>query len=394
MKVAYFDCFSGVCGNMILGALLDAGLSLERLESELRKLKLSGYSLRAEKTNKNGISGTSFRVETDEKHVERSARELLRIVKESDLDPGVRRPSEAILIELAQTEARIHNKPVDEIHLHEVAGIDSIVDVVGSVIGLAELGVHQVYASAIHVGTGFVECAHGTLPVPAPATMALLEGIPVYSRGIDGELATPTGVAILKVLASGFGPIPAMRVERTGYGAGGLDFKIPNLLRVTIGQASEGARHTDEVVLVETNLDDMSPEFFGHVSDLLWERGVLDVFMTPIFMKKNRPGTVLSVLAAPETLDDVVSILSAETTTLGMRISRLERGKLAREIVEVETKLGRTRVKVSRIGDRVANIAPEYEDCKTLARRHGVPLKEVYEEAKAAARHLVCRNAG
>ncbi|MCK4548272.1 MAG: nickel pincer cofactor biosynthesis protein LarC [Candidatus Eisenbacteria sp.] len=386
MRVAYFDCFSGVCGSMIIGALLDAGLDLEWLETELSGMKISGYRLRAEKTLKNGISGTGFHVDADEGVPHRSAAELLRIVDESDLEPDVKESSKSIMSAVAGTEARIHNRDVSTIHMHEVAGIDSIIDVVGSVLALKKLGVEAVYSSPIHVGTGFVECAHGTLPVPAPATVALLEGIPVYSRGIDAELATPTGVAILRVLSRGFGPFPSMKIERTGYGAGDHELEIPNLLRVTIGESADDVYEHDDVVLVETNLDDMNPEFFGHVSDLLWERGALDVYTTPIYMKKNRPATMLSVLISPDRLDDVISTLAMETTTLGMRINHVERKKLARETVEVQTKWGPTRVKVGRVGDRIANVAPEYEDCRRIAREHGVALKDVYDEVIANAR--------
>jgi uncharacterized protein (TIGR00299 family) protein len=386
MRIAYFDCFSGVCGSMIIGSLLDAGLDFEWLESELTQLNLSGYRLKADKALKKGISGTEFDVETDEGVPHRSAAELLRIVDESSLDADVKESSKAILHAVARTEARIHDRKVEEIHLHEVGGIDSIIDVVGSVLGLKKLGVETVYSSPIHVGRGFVECAHGTLPVPAPATLALLEGIPIYSRGIDSEMATPTGVAILRTLVKEFGPFPSMKIETIGYGAGSRDLEIANMLRVAIGEARVEGFEQDEVVLVETNLDDMNPEFFGHVSGLLWERGALDVYMTPIYMKKNRPGTMLSVLVSKDRLDDVISTLTAETTTLGMRISHVRRKKLARETVKIESKWGTVRVKVSRVGERIANIAPEYEDCHKIAVEHGVPLKEVYEEVRAAAR--------
>jgi uncharacterized protein (TIGR00299 family) protein len=386
MRIAYIDCFSGVCGSMIIGSLVDAGVDLAWLESELSKLKISGYRLRTERTERHGIAATEFHVDADEGVPHRSAAELLGIIDRSALDPAVKTSCREILGAVARTEAKIHGRKVEEIHLHEVAGIDSIIDVVGSVLGLKRLGVETVYASRIHLGTGFVRCAHGTFPVPAPATLALLEGIPVYSTGIEAELATPTGVAILKVLAKAFGPFPAMKVERSGYGAGGLDLAIPNLLRVTLGESEDGDFQRDEVVLVETNLDDMNPEIFGHVADLLWRRGALDVYMTPVYMKKNRPGTLLSVLVPPERLDEVTGTLASETTTLGMRIARVERMKLARESRDVTTRWGTVKVKVSCIGDRVANVAPEYEDCRRIAIEHGVPLKDVYEEARETAR--------
>ncbi len=394
MRIAYFDCFAGVAGDMIVGALLDAGLALADLKRELSKLDVGGYSVEVRKTERNGISGTKFEVVTEEANVSRSAAEIVRIVEDSRLDEDVKRASVAILQTLARVEARIHNANVDEIHLHEVGGLDAIVDVVSSVAGLKLLGVDEVRASSIHVGTGFVECRHGTIPVPAPATLALLEGVPVVSRGIDAELATPTGVAIIRTLAAGgtgFGPMPAMRVETTGYGAGSRDLPIPNLLRVTIGQA-DSAYEADEVMLIETNIDDMSPEVIGYVCELLLSQGALDVYTTPVFMKKNRPGTLLSVLARPAEEDAVVATLFRETTTLGVRIGMLRRQKLERETVEIDTRFGPVVVKVSRHDGRIANAAPEYESVRKIALLRGIPLKDVYDEVTRAARDALDDN--
>jgi len=407
MRIAYFDCFAGVAGDMIVGALLDAGLALADLERELAKLHVGGYRVEARKTERNGISGTKFEVVTEEADVSRSAAEIVRIVEDSVLDEDVKRTSVAILQTLARVEARIHNANVDTIHLHEVGGLDAIVDVVSSVAGLKLLGVDEVRASRIHVGTGFVECRHGTIPVPAPATLALLEGVPVVSRGIDAELATPTGVAIIRTLAAGggelvtesaaapratgFGPMPAMRVETTGYGAGSRDLPIPNLLRVTIGQA-DSAYEADEVVLIETNIDDMSPEVIGYVCELLLSQGALDVYTTPVFMKKNRPGTLLSVLARPVEEDALVATLFKETTTLGVRIGMLRRQKLERETVEIDTRFGPVVVKVSRHDGRIANAAPEYESVREIALLRGIPLKDVYDEVTRVARDALDDN--
>ncbi|MCK4915188.1 MAG: nickel pincer cofactor biosynthesis protein LarC, partial [Candidatus Eisenbacteria sp.] len=385
---------AGVAGDMIVGALLDAGLALADLKRELSKLDVGGYSVEVRKTERNGISGTKFEVVTEEANVSRSAAEIVRIVEDSRLDEDVKRASVAILQTLARVEARIHNANVDEIHLHEVGGLDAIVDVVSSVAGLKLLGVDEVRASSIHVGTGFVECRHGTIPVPAPATLALLEGVPVVSRGIDAELATPTGVAIIRTLAAGgtgFGPMPAMRVETTGYGAGSRDLPIPNLLRVTIGQA-DSAYEADEVMLIETNIDDMSPEVIGYVCELLLSQGALDVYTTPVFMKKNRPGTLLSVLARPAEEDAVVATLFRETTTLGVRIGMLRRQKLERETVEIDTRFGPVVVKVSRHDGRIANAAPEYESVRKIALLRGIPLKDVYDEVTRAARDALDDN--
>ncbi len=386
MRIAYFDCFSGVSGDMIVGALLDAGLDMAGLEAELSKLGLRGYSVSAGRVERRAIAGTKFLVETDETGHGRTVGEIMQILDLSALDDDVRSPAKAVIDEIAAAESRIHDRPVAELHLHETSGLDSIVDIVASIAGLKMLGIKAVFASRIHVGTGFVECAHGTLPVPAPATLALLEGVPVYSGGIESELATPTGVALLKALAQGFGAMPEMKVETVGYGAGTRELAIPNMLRVVIGEMGDAAYETDEVVLVEANIDDMNPEFFGHASDLLWKRGALDVYMTPVFMKKNRPGTILSVLAPQDHLDEIVSTLFNETTTLGVRTTRVERRKLIRETVHVDTSFGRIGVKLGSSAGRVVSIAPEYEDCRRAALRCGVPLADVYDEAKAAAR--------
>ncbi|MCK4224032.1 MAG: nickel pincer cofactor biosynthesis protein LarC, partial [candidate division Zixibacteria bacterium] len=259
MKIAYFDCFSGISGDMILGALIDAGLDLKELDLELRKLKISGFKLKAEKTEKLGISGTKFKVDVTEHHVERHLKDMIEIVDQSELSDDVKNLSKKIFKELARAEAKIHNKNIEEIHFHEVGGLDSIVDVIGSLIGIEKLGIEGVHSSKVHVGTGFVECEHGTIPVPAPATLELLKEIPIYSKGIKAELVTPTGACILKTLSKSFGVMPEMKMKKIGYGAGSRDLEIPNLLRVYIGETNPCEYEEDEVILIETNLDDMSP---------------------------------------------------------------------------------------------------------------------------------------
>ena len=351
MHIAYFDCFSGISGDMIMGALIDAGLDLHQLNEELKKLKMGGYTLNAKKTTRRGIAGTRFSVDADNDHVERHLKDIEKILDHSDLGDDIKDRSKAIFRELADVEAKIHNSSPGEIHFHEIGAMDSIIDIVGSLLGLKLLGIETVYASRIPVGTGFVECDHGTLPLPAPAALELLKGIPIYASGIEKELVTPTGIVILKHVAKSFGVIPEMRIHQIGYGAGSRDLKIPNLLRVWIGESEEKREYEeDEVILIETNIDDMNPEFFGYTSEKLLERGALDVFMTPIFMKKNRPGTLLSVLISPDKLDEMLSIIFAETTSLGIRLQRLERKKLPREILTVDTTFGCVRVKVSRVG--------------------------------------------
>jgi uncharacterized protein (TIGR00299 family) protein len=386
LRIAYFDCFSGVSGDMILGSLVDAGLEVGWLEAELDRLRVPGFRLQAERTARRGISGTKLTVVTEEHGIERRLPDISEIIERSALSDDIKSSSKKIFAELAAVEAGIHQKSVDEMHFHEISGLDSIVDVVGALVGLKGLGVETVHASRIHVGTGFVECRHGTLPVPAPATLELLKGVPVYSRGIESELATPTGVAILKGISKSFGAMPEMTIDRIGYGAGSRELEIPNLLRICLGETCEDRYAGDEVLLLETNIDDMNPEFFGHVSEQLLTQGALDVFMTPIYMKKNRPATLLSVLTAKEGLDRILSTVFSETTTLGVRIRSVDRKVLARDTISVRTPLGDVKVKVGRIGEEVKTIAPEYEDCREIAASQGVPLKDVYEAAKAACR--------
>jgi uncharacterized protein (TIGR00299 family) protein len=390
MQIAYLDCFSGISGDMILGALIDAGLDLHQLETELRKLKIGGYTLKAEKTTRQGISGTKFSVNVNEEHIERHLGDIEEIIDHSDLDDDIKTSSKEIFRTLAFVEAKIHNCNPGDVHFHEIGGIDSVIDIVGALICFKILGIEAIYSSKIPIGMGFVECDHGILPLPAPATLELLKGIPLYPHDTESELVTPTGIAILKHVANSYGIIPEMKIENIGYGAGSRDLKIPNLLRVWLGKTETiNAYEEDEAILIETNIDDMNPEFFGYTSEKLLEQGALDVFMTSIFMKKNRPGTLLSVLIKPDKLEKALSTLFSETTALGTRIHRLERKKLIRDIISVETIFGSVRVKVGKIGHEIKNISPEYDDCKEIAVKEGIPLKIVYDEAKETARTLL-----
>lgn len=386
MKIAYFDCFSGVSGDMILGALLDAGLGMGDLEAELGKLGIPGYTTKAEKTTRKGIAATKFSVDVTDLSAERKLKDILQIVDQSELDDDVKGLSKQIFQELATVEATIHGESTEDIHLHEVGAFDSIIDVVGAIIGLKKLGVEAAYSSRVHVGTGFLTCRHGVLPVPAPATLEMLRGIPIYSRGLEVELATPTGVCVLRTLCRGFGTMPEMTVDKVGYGAGSRELEIPNLLRVYIGETKARGYEKDEAILIETNIDDMNPELLAYSSEALLKQGALDVFMTPISMKKNRPGTMLSVLTTRSDMYEVLSVIFAETTTLGVRIQPVEREKLSTEVISVGTRFGETRVKIGKIGGEVKNIAPEYESCKPIAMQQGIPLKDVYDEAREAAR--------
>ena len=391
MKVAYFDCFSGISGDMTVGALLDAGLKIEILEKELKKLGLTGYQLEVNKVVKKGISATRFKVKIKEEGVERGYKDILTILEKSKLDEEIKKESKKIFFNIAQAESKIHQKDIDRIHFHEIGGLDSIIDIISAVIGIKTLGVEAIYSSVLPVGKGFVKCAHGVIPVPAPATLELLKNIPTYSGGIESEMITPTGAAIIGTLAESFGERPLMKIERTGYGAGEKEFSIPNLLRVSIGEKilkGEDLKDdyvSDEAMLVETNIDDMNPEFYDYIMEKLFSQGALDVFFTPIQMKKNRPANMLSIIVYKQDLKEILEVLFLESTTLGIRIREIKRLRLAQQNFLAETKYGKIRIKVGIFKGEIKNIAPEYEDCKKIAKQHQVPLKEVYEEAKKIA---------
>ena len=389
MRIAYFDCFSGASGDMVLGSLFDAGLSPRLMREALDKLKLPSIRLRVKKVLKAGIAATQVIVEgKHEKRSHRNLKELLGIIDRSRLDTELKEKSRAIFSRLASAEAEIHHKRVEEVHFHEVGGLDSVVDIVGAVWGFREMRFEKVYVSNINVGTGFVRCEHGTLPVPAPAALSLTKGMPIYSSGVEKELLTPTGAAVLSTLGSEFGHLPAMKVERIGYGAGRSDLPHPNVLRLMIGTA-ESTPATEKVMIVETNIDDMNPQFYEYIMEQLQSQGVAEVFLTPIFMKKNRPATLLTVICSIEKLSSVAQFLLRETTTLGVRWREEERACAERQIIRHRTKHGVIHFKLARWDGKIVNLAPEYEDCKRLAFEKGVPLKEVFEEAKKAATTLL-----
>jgi uncharacterized protein (TIGR00299 family) protein len=389
MRIAYFDCFAGASGDMILGALLDAGVEPEVWQRELNKLNLSGYELKIDRVQKQGIAATAVRVLVSERSRERHLAEIEELIGTSQLPAEVKEESVKVFRRLAVAEARVHGTTPDQIHFHEVGAIDAIIDIVGAVVGLRLLGIEEVYLSALPLGHGFVDCAHGRLPLPAPATVELLQGVPVLSRDVEGELVTPTGAAILTTLARGFGPLPAMTVEGIGYGAGQKDFPFPNLLRLLVGTTSATLdARMETLTLLEANIDDLNPEFYGHLMERLFAAGALDVYLTPVQMKKNRPGVVLSVVCPPAQAEALAALIFAETTTIGLRRQEVQRWALARERVEVETPYGTVGVKVARLGGKAMTASPEYEDCRRLALESGVPLKEVYTAAEAALRGL------
>ena len=383
MTLAYFDSFSGISGDMTLGALVDAGLPIEFLRSELAKMDLAGYMLSSEQVRRSGLSATKVHVVLDDK--EQSARHLSdisHIINSSSLSPIVKQKSLSIFQRLAEVEAKVHGTTPEKVHFHEVGAVDALVDIVGSVIGLEHLGITEVIGSPLNVGSGTVHTAHGKLPVPAPATVELLRGIPLYSSSITFELTTPTGAAIISTLAASFGPLPRMKVDRIAYGAGNKDLPgQPNVLRLILGEA-DAAYAEDRSLVIETNIDDMNPQLFGHVMEKLMAKGAQDAFLTPIIMKKGRPAVLLSVLTDAMRCDALLDVIFRETTSIGVRIHEVGRKKLDREIREVTVRSGTVRVKVSRRGDEILSVTPEYEDCKRIAEEQKVPLKEVIEAAK------------
>jgi len=383
MTFAYFDCFSGISGDMTLGALVDAGLPIEVLRSELAKLSLPGYTITSEKVKRSGLAATKVHVILDKK--EQPARHLSdiqKIINGSALSPVVKQKSLSIFQRLAEVEAKVHGTTPDKVHFHEVGAVDAIVDIVGSVIGLEHLGITEIIGSPVNVGSGSIHTAHGKLPVPAPATAELLTGIPLYSSSITIELTTPTGAAIITTLASSFGPIPQIRISRVAYGAGGKDLPgQPNVLRLMIGEPVS-VYEEDTSIIIESNIDDMNPQLYSHLIDALMAKGAHDVYLTPIIMKKGRPAILLSVLTDKAKNTEILDTIFRETTSIGVRIQEVGRKKLSREIQMVETTYGKIRVKISKRGDEVLTMTPEYEDCKKLAEEKQVPLKEVMEAAK------------
>jgi pyridinium-3,5-bisthiocarboxylic acid mononucleotide nickel chelatase len=383
MKIAYFDCIAGASGDMLLGALVDAGLPLETLREKLAALKLGDeFELKAQKVSKNGFGATKVDVLVHEHQHGRHLAEIEGIIQKSSLPGHFQEKAIDMFRRLAEVEAGIHGKPVAQVHLHEVGGVDTIVDVVGTILGLEALGVEQVYGSPLPLGRGFVKGAHGQIPLPAPATVALLKGVPVRGSEIEMELVTPTGALLLSTLCVAFGPLPAMTLTGQGYGAGGRDLPIPNVVRLLLGeQAGRQGTCVETLVLLETNVDDNSAEINGYVMEKLFAAGALDVFFTPIQMKKNRPATLISVLCRPADMDALEMILFRETSTLGVRRQPMERRCLERTSETVDTPYGPVRVKVARLPDGSTKRAPEYEDCKRAAETHSVPLRMVYDAA-------------
>jgi uncharacterized protein (TIGR00299 family) protein len=428
---------------MAVGALLDLGLELEVLEQELRKLPITGFELSASPVSKNGIRATQFQVSLLEKdgkriadsefwevdhqeddhpestgspsrpagsHPHRHLSEILAIIAQSSLSESVKTTAAAIFSRLGEAEASVHGMPLEKVHLHEVGAIDAIIDIVGTVIGIEQLGIEEIYASPLPLGSGFVRSAHGMLPVPAPATAALLKDVPVYSGPGPGELVTPTGAAIVTTLAKSFGPMPQMWLTGIGYGSGTRQRNYPNVLRAFLGEVNRpvlhmgttaipgrdpypeqhaglpvaAGYHESPAVLIEANLDDMNPQLFDPLVSRLLEAGALDAGLIPMQMKKGRPAILLQVLAYPTALDQLLTIIFTESTTIGARSYPVVKHMLQRESLPVETPYGLVQVKIARLGERVVTVAPEFEDCRRLADQHQVPVKEIYALAMSA----------
>jgi pyridinium-3,5-bisthiocarboxylic acid mononucleotide nickel chelatase len=384
MNLAYFDCFSGISGDMTLGALLDAGCDLARLRSDLQSLQVPGWEISAEKVWKNGMAATYAKVKTEDQKKHRGLAEILEILKNSKLDDQVRDRATAIFSKLGEAEAHVHDVPMEKIHFHEVGAVDAIIDIVGACIGFHQLGIDKFACSPLNVGGGTAKMAHGVLPVPAPATATLLKGKPTYSNGVQRELVTPTGAAIVATLCDHFGAQPPMTVSAIGYGAGTADLEgQPNVVRIMVGQPAEKlvAGFDEEISVIEANLDDMNPQIYGYFLEKALAAGALDVYTTPVQMKKNRPGTLLTVLCKPQDASALTTLIFSETTTFGVRTTTAHRRILPREHVSVSTTFGDVRIKLSRINGRIQHAAPEFDDCRKLAMEKDVPLQQVINEA-------------
>jgi uncharacterized protein (TIGR00299 family) protein len=385
-KIAYFDCFAGISGDMCLGALVDAGVDISDIKKGLKKLPIQNYSLASKKVFRNGISATKVDViiqKTEDKRQKTAAKkwnDIEKIINASSLPDKIKQNGLHIFKRLFEAEARVHGEPFDKVHLHELGGIDCLVDIFGALIGLDILGIGKIYTSPINLGSGSVKTEHGILPVPAPATAELLKGYPVYSSEIPFELTTPTGAALIYGLDSKPVQLPELKIEAIGYGAGNKDIaEIPNTLRILIGKRTDN-ESGDSVTIIETNIDDMNPQFYEYVMERLFKAGAIDVFLENIIMKKGRPAVKLTVISKEAAVEKLSSILFKETTTIGLRFYRAHRRTLDREIKKIKTKYGDVRIKASTLKGNIVNISPEYEDLKAIAKKTKIPIKKIAGE--------------
>ncbi|MFZ0280028.1 MAG: nickel pincer cofactor biosynthesis protein LarC [Bacteroidales bacterium] len=380
MKVLFYDCFSGISGDMNLGAMIDLGIEKSYLVSELNKLNLKGWELIAGKDQRHGIMGTKVTVrQTIHEHAHRHLSDIEKIITDSSLSEENKKLSSKIFLKVAEAEAAVHGIPVDAVHFHEVGAIDSIIDIVGAAICFNALAVEAVHVSEVELGSGFVDCAHGKLPVPAPATAEIIKGIPSRTGGVDFEATTPTGAAILSVLGTDFGASGAVKFEKTAYGVGHKDHPVvPNLLRVSLGEKTGNAGSGHDALLIQCNIDDMNPEFYEHISDRLFKAGASDVYYSHTIMKKGRPGIVMNVICESGLDDKIKEIIFTESTTLGLRTFRFQKDTLVRELRKLSTKYGEVTFKHSFLNGNEVSVKPEFEDCRKIASETGTPLKEVY----------------
>jgi uncharacterized protein (TIGR00299 family) protein len=393
LRTLYFDCAAGASGDMILGALVGAGADPDQLIDQLKLLGVENYQVSFNQVDRCNLSATRATVETGQEHSHRHLADLLKIIDDSQLNTAVKDRAGRVFSLLAEAESQVHNVPVERIHFHEVGALDAIIDVVGACIGFELLRVERFVCSPLHVGSGTVEIAHGRFPVPPPAVVSLLRGAPIYSTEVKGELVTPTGAAIIKAVTQEFGPLPSMVVSSIGYGAGSREYKdFPNALRVIVGETAdkgaEAVEGVERLVMLETNIDDMSPQVFGYVMDRAFELGALDCYFTSVQMKKNRPGTLVSILTQPAQQKMLCEMLLVETTTLGVRSYEVERLALQRAIVTVETPYGAIDIKEARLDGRVLRAMPEYDQCRKAAREAGVTLRDVEQSALKAHAQL------
>src|SRR6266566_386231 len=394
MRTLYFDCFAGASGDMILGALIAAGVEPQAFTEHLSLLGLAGYTVKFETVDRAGISATYARVQVPHEHAHRHLADILKVICDSRLSDTIKDRAARIFTRLAEAEARVHNEAVAQVHFHEVGAMDAIIDVVGASIGFELLGIKRYAASALHVGSGTIEMDHGRYPVPPPAVAELLKGVPFYSTDVKGELVTPTGAAIITTLCTTYGPIPQLKLEHTGYGAGTREYQnFPNALRILIGEeqvdtatksVSPTAPLEEHLWMIETNLDDISPQILGHVMERAFELGALDCYFTSVQMKKNRPGVLLSILCRGEQRTSLRELLFSETTTLGVRSYKVERRALERAIVTVQTEYGPIDVKVAQFNGHIIKGMPEYEQCRQAALEANVPLRIVEETVRSA----------
>lgn len=378
MNIAYFDCISGISGDMILGAFIDLGIDIDYLTKELEKLEIGNFSLDVKKVVLSGISASRFKVTVGEgKKYHKNYNNIAEIIDKSTLNQKIKDTSKKIFYRLAEAESKVHNQPIDKVHFHEVGAIDSIVDIVGSVICIEYFNIERIFSSPIKLGTGFTKSSHGVIPVPAPATVELVKNYPVIKTNIQTELTTPTGAAVLTTISEGVSDVLNLIIHKCGYGAGSKEIlEIPNLMRVIIGKIEQKFQY-DEILVIESNIDDINPEIYPFVIEKLVKNDALDVYITPVIMKRGRPGNVISVLCEKRNLHKMAEIIFNETTTIGLRILEIKRLKLKREIIEIDTPFGKVKAKKVYL-DGKEKIVPEYKECISIAEKNNISLLEVY----------------